>query len=460
MENDAKLWKEMDEMRVATTPLHQAAAAGKTALAVEIMNLMPSLGRKLNSKGQSPIHVAIEEGKIETAATLAKLDKQLVRVKGKGGLTPLMHCVSNHEDLKLVANLLLACPQSVTDVDNSGQTVVHIALGNGNCKAACLLVDWLRRRDQISSVLSVKDHDGNTVLHAAAKFGCVQGAKKIVGLVKLNRVNSSGKTALDVAIDYDQKEVEQVLRHKGAKRSGDITPATKTIDYLLSPPTCAEAISRAFNYLTQDLTLEIRGAMLVVATLIVAATYQGVHQPPGGIYPPEEDTTTRRLLITRPYQYQHQYYRRLAEVPRPHQPGQMVMSKNRYRYFMPSNTFAFALSAVIIIFVVPGSPIFLILHLCLVFMCISYLLALDTISYYTGISDMIYVMALYAIIGAFLVKLLYYPFKALLVDEDWWLRRLSVRFDNCSRKLSGGFAVAAITTADRMKKQHQILSLK
>ncbi|KAH6825026.1 hypothetical protein C2S53_005091 [Perilla frutescens var. hirtella] len=460
MEKDAKVWKEVDEMRVATTPLHGAAAAGKTAVAVEIMNLMPSMGRKLNGKGQSPLHVAIEAGKRETAATLARLDKQLVRVKGKGGLTPLMHCVSSHNDLELLAQLLLACPESVTDVNNSRQTVVYIALGSGNCKAACVLVDWLRRRDQISSVLTLKDDDGNTALHAAAQFGCVKGAEKIVGLMKLNRVNSSGKTALDIAIDYGQKEVEQVLRHKGAKRSHDITPATNKTEYVLSPQTSAEAVARAYYYLTRDLTLEIRGAILVVATLIVAATYQGVHQPPGGIYPPEEDTTTRRLLITSPYQYQYQYYRRLAEVRRPHQPGQMVMSKNRYRYFMPSNTFAFVLSAVIIIFVVPGTPIFLILHLCLVFMCISYLLALETISYYTGISHMIYFMALYTIVGAFLVKLLYYPFKALLVDEDWWLRRLSVKFDNFSRKFRGRYAAATMTTGDRIKKQHQILNLK
>ncbi|KAH6804317.1 hypothetical protein C2S51_032564 [Perilla frutescens var. frutescens] len=422
MEKDAKVWKEVDEMRVATTPLHGAAAAGKTAVAVEIMNLMPSMGRKLNGKGQSPLHVAIEAGKRETAATLARLDKQLVRVKGKGGLTPLMHCVSSHNDLELLAQLLLACPESVTDVNNSRQTVVYIALGSGNCKAACVLVDWLRRRDQISSVLTVKDDDGNTALHAAAQFGCVKGAEKIAGLMKLNRVNSSGKTALDIAIDYGQKEVEQVLRHKGAKRSHDITPATNKAEYVLSPQTSAEAVARAYYYLTRDLTLEIRGAVLVVATLIVAATYQG--------------------------------------VPRPHQPGQMVMSKNRYRYFMPSNTFAFALSAVIIIFVVPGTPIFLILHLCLVFMCISYLLALETISYYTGISHMIYFMALYAIVGAFLVKLLYYPFKALLVDEDWWLRRLSVKFDNFSRKFRGRYAAATMTTGDRIKKQHQILNLK
>lgn len=139
--------------------------------------------------------------------------------------------------------------------------------------------------------------------------------------------------------------------------------------------------------------------------------------------------------------------------------GQMVMEKAYYRFFMPSNSFAFALSAVIIIFVVPGTPVFLLLHSCLVCMCVSYLLALDAISYYSGISHKIFYMALYAIVGAYIVKLLYYPLKALLIDAGWWLRDLSITSANYSTSTTGDFSRAILEKLDKIKKQHMVLRL-
>ncbi|KAL1551946.1 ankyrin repeat-containing protein BDA1-like [Salvia divinorum] len=449
--------KEMEEAKFAETPLHKAAAAGNTEVALEILSLMPSLGRKLNSGGSSPLHLAIEKAHRDTARFMARFNKMLVRVKGKHGMTPLMLCASragneDHEERRLLARLLLACPESVSDVNNLNQTVVHVALVNQGCKTVCMLVDWLRRRNRITSVLSVKDINGNTALHAAAQFGCEGGAKKLVGLMKVNRLNSENKTALDLA---KHPVMVDILKRKGAKNGVEIYNPTTT-DYVLSDATFPEAISRAYYYLTVQLTLEMRNTILVVATLIVAATYQGVLQPPGGLYPAPETETSGKTLASshRPFMG-----RRVLETGedtlKKHLAGQMVMEKAKYRYFMPSNTFAFALSIVIVIFVVPGTPVFLILHICLLFMSVSYLLALDAISYYTGISDMIFYMAVYAIGGAYIVKLLYYPVKALLIDEDWWLRGISVKFDNFCIGSKGKFYTATM----KMKKQHMVLRL-
>ncbi|XP_057801491.1 uncharacterized protein LOC131016781 [Salvia miltiorrhiza] len=327
------------------------------------------------------------------------------------------------------------------------------------CDTVCVLVDWLRRRDQIASVLSVKDINGNTALHAAAQFGCDNGAKKIVGLVKLNRLNSEKRTALDLAIIHNQNLVKQTLEENGAKRRDEIFLPETTTNYVLSEAGYFEAVSRAYYYLTRELTLEMRNAILVVATLIVAATYQAVLQPPGGLYPPpqEEKNIGNTLLGSR--RHQTRFYSAPASAET--MAGRMVMENDHYRSFMPANSFAFALSAVIVIFVVPGSPVFLILHLCLVFMCLSYLLALSAISNYSGISDMIFVMALYAIVGAYVTKLLYYPVRALFIDEDWWLRHLSVKFANySSRAKPKGNAAAAMGIAHKMKKQHMVLGLE
>ncbi|XP_057801489.1 ankyrin repeat-containing protein BDA1-like [Salvia miltiorrhiza] len=472
-----KEWKEIEEMSFAETPLHRAAAAGNTEVAVEILNLMPSLGRKLNEEGLSPLHLAIEGAHHDTARVMARFDKQLVRVKGKKGMTPLMQCATSADldkgikDLELLARLLVACPESVADINNNNQTVVHVALEHRRCDTVCVLVDWLRRRDQIASILSVKDINGNTALHAAAQFGCVTGTKKIVGLVKLNVLNSEKMTALDIAIKHNQvfgisdieNSIKKILEKNGAKRSSEIFQPQTTTEYVLTEAGFFEAVSRAYYYLTRELTLEMRNAILVVATLIVAATYQGVLQPPGGVYPPPEDTNNiGNTLLSRRHHMEGWTQRQTRfNALRKNLAGRMVMEENHYRYFMPTNTFAFALSVVIVIFVVPGSPIFLILHFCLVFMCVSYLLALDAISNYTGISDMIFAMALYAIVGAYVVKLLYYPVKALLIDEDWWLRRFNVKFANySSRAKPKGYAAAAVKTAQMMKNQHMVLALQ
>ncbi|KAG6388283.1 hypothetical protein SASPL_153485 [Salvia splendens] len=451
----------MEEGNFAETPLHKAAAAGNTEVALEILSLMPSLGGKLNSGGWSPLHLAIKGAHRNTAMLMARFDKMLVRVKGKKGMTPLMLCAArsgkeeeeeehgkHNEERRLLAQLLLACPESVSDRNNKNQTVVHVALENRGCKTVCMLVDWLKRRNQITSVLSVKDIDGNTALHAAALYGCQGGAKKLAGLVKVNRLNSEGNTALDLAKNQD---IIYNLERKGAKRGRDIYRHTKA-DYVLDKATFPEAISRAYYYLTVQLTLEMRNTILVVATLIVAATYQGVFSPPGGLYPAPDPQIPNKTQVSSHLPFMG---RRLLVTPEDkHLAGQMVMEKAKYRYFMPSNTFAFALSIVIVIFVVPGTPVFLILHICLVFMSMSYLLALDAISYYTGISNMIFYMSVYAIGGAFIVKLLYYPVKALLVDEDWWLRGISVKFDNFIGT-KGNFYTISL----KMKKQHMLLRL-
>ncbi|KAG6409301.1 hypothetical protein SASPL_127338 [Salvia splendens] len=449
--------KELEEAKFAETPLHRAAEAGNTEVALEILSLMPSLGSTLNSRGWSPLHLAIEGAHRETAILMARFDKMLVRVKGKKGITPLMLCAARsgveeehnkNEERRLLAQLLLACPESVSDRNNKNQTVVHVALENRGCKTVCMLVDWLKRRNQITSVLSVKDIHGNTALHTAVQYGCQGGAKKLAGLVKVNRLNSQGKTALDLAQNQD---IINNLISKGAKYQRDIYKHTKA-DYVLDKATFPEAISRAYYYLTVQLTLEMRNTVLVVATLIVAATYQGVFSPPGGLYPPPETPNKTTLVGSH-----HPFFmgrRLLVTGEDKNLAGRMVMEKAKYKYFMPSNTFAFALSVVIVIFVVPGTPVFLILHICLVFMSMSYLLALDAISYYTGISNMIFYMSVYAIGGAFIVKLLYYPVKAILVDEDWWLRGISVQFDNFIGT-KGNFNTISL----KMKKQFMILRL-
>ncbi|CAN8305217.1 unnamed protein product [Cochlearia groenlandica] len=51
----------IDAVPFVNTPLHVAAAAGNIPFAMEMLNLKPSFGRKLNTSGYSPMHLAVEK---------------------------------------------------------------------------------------------------------------------------------------------------------------------------------------------------------------------------------------------------------------------------------------------------------------------------------------------------------------------------------------------------------------
>ncbi|XP_057803851.1 ankyrin repeat-containing protein BDA1-like [Salvia miltiorrhiza] len=432
---EPKWLQDMDKIQFFQTPLHEAAAAGNTTLTMEIMNLMPSLGKKLNPEGLSPLHVAVDKESFDTALALAKLDKALVRVKGKGGLTPLHFAAVakptyKEDELKLLVGLLAECPDAVLVLNNRGQSAVHLALENRNVKAAKLLVNWVVIVAK-ESHLSFKDASGNTTLHVAARYCDDKDLlKSLTNLVKVNKENKYGETALDVAIHHRNHAAVDILKNAGGfttRDHGEDTPtpreskASTMVRYLRGhhAEQRPEMLTRAYYFITKELTLEMRNTILVVAVLIATATYQGVLQPPGGVYSAEGSPSVRLGG------------RRLVDASgQKHPPGRMVMGTVKYSYFMPTNTLAFMSSTLIIIFVLPDRAFVMILQACLIFMCVSYLLALNFISYYNSFSKILDFVCGCTLGVAFLMKLGYYFVKAYYNEDEWLLRRLGVKIKN------------------------------
>ncbi|MBA0788015.1 hypothetical protein Gotri_026194 [Gossypium trilobum] len=98
----------IDHIPFIDTPLHIAANEGKINFATEMMNLKPSSARKLNQDGFSPMHLAFRNGHPKLMLRLLKIDKDLVRVKGREGVT-----VGNSN---LLFQFLEACPECMEDV--------------------------------------------------------------------------------------------------------------------------------------------------------------------------------------------------------------------------------------------------------------------------------------------------------------------------------------------------------
>lgn len=77
----------IDALPFVNTPLHIAAACGKIAFAVEMLNLKPSFAKKLNTNGCSPLHLAVEKDQQELVTWLLRIDPSLAGVKGREGIT-------------------------------------------------------------------------------------------------------------------------------------------------------------------------------------------------------------------------------------------------------------------------------------------------------------------------------------------------------------------------------------
>ncbi|KAF8032728.1 hypothetical protein BT93_D1595 [Corymbia citriodora subsp. variegata] len=318
------------------TPLHVAAAAGKTQVAMELATLRPLLARKLNPEGFSPMHLALQHEHFQTARALVTLNPDLIRVKGKGRITPLHYVAERDGDevLELLADFLCACKWSIEDITSRCETAVHIAVKSHNIKAFKVLHGWMKRV-YLTEVLDWKDEDGNTVLHIAVSTNQPQVVKLLTEdrpvffknrpflgcmyterLVKVNARNFCGKTALDIMQEGDcSKEIRDML---GTSRGRDSLTLSK---FLSGKPNLFEKCSRYFGIRDE----QTRNVILVVATLIATATYQAALSPPGGYWQDNSDPVTNSTSI----------------AEKPHVAGNMILQGSKVYFFTVLNSLAF-----------------------------------------------------------------------------------------------------------------------
>ena len=179
---DLKLLEYIDELPFINTPLHITESYGNIQFALEMMSLKPSFARKLNQNGFSPIHLALQNGRIELVRRLLQIDGDLVHVKGRGCLTPLHHIVKSGKHLDLLEEFLLVCPDSIVDVTGRNETALHIALKYNRLEVFKFLVTWLgvivyeNAKLYQRTVLNWKDDEGNTVLHIAVSKNQTQAS--------------------------------------------------------------------------------------------------------------------------------------------------------------------------------------------------------------------------------------------------------------------------------------------
>ncbi|KAK3419313.1 LOW QUALITY PROTEIN: hypothetical protein EUGRSUZ_H05145 [Eucalyptus grandis] len=277
---DPHILERIDNIPYVNTPLHVSACAGETPFAMEVATLRPSLACKLNHLGLSPMHLALQNGQVQTVKALITIDTDLIRGEGES-----LRCIyaAEIEVDDLLAEFLFTCPSSIEDLTSRRETAVHVAVKNGT--------SLLFRLIMITFSFGTSSTRKNDLLLTS---GCVLCHAKVIKLLikhmNVNAKNLEGLTALDIFHDLQERfqhnsneEVGKILRRAKGKRASSLSGVTRLGDYLSQELTIFESQDRYLNDPgSSSRTKSPRNAILVVAVLIVTATYEAVLSPPGG----------------------------------------------------------------------------------------------------------------------------------------------------------------------------------
>ncbi|KAG6635873.1 hypothetical protein I3843_11G081400 [Carya illinoinensis] len=378
----AKVLDDINEISFVDTPLHAAASAGQTRFAMEIAMLKPSFATKLNQDGFTPMHLALQYDHTDLVFRLIDADKDLVRVQGKGGATPL-HYVAQTGNLHLLHAFLQVCPKSLEVVTTQRETALHIALKHNRFDAFEYLVGWLRRawfRHADSwerKLLNWGDDEGNTILHIAVVKCLVNCAS-----VEKNIKNSDGYTALDILqhqmmLQVDYKEIKDLLCRAGALSALSLPDEVPSLtDYFRSPISIYERFYICKFRQRTKLTNEVRNLLLVAATLVIAVAYQAAVCPPGGVWQenshPGIDQFNKRSTINA-----NKDDNEVSQPP--HHAGTVVMSTANSFLFFISNSLMFYITGMTMIFLLPSGFTRILFHLPLAFLVLCYNISIFTI---------------------------------------------------------------------------------
>ncbi|KAG7572043.1 Ankyrin repeat-containing domain superfamily [Arabidopsis suecica] len=243
--------------------LNFALSSGSSCIVGIILERFPELARKNawvveDGSRSTLLHYACDKGDLELTSILLGLSQGLEEALNTKGLSPL-HLAVQRGSVIILEEFMDKAPLSFCVRTPSEETVFHLAARNKNTDAFVFMAENLGTSSPI--LLKKKDQQGNTVLHIAASVACdAPLIRYIVGkkIIDIRERNDMGYRAYHLlprqAQDYEF--ISSYLRgHKSLKHEMHI-----------------EALQNA------------RNTIAIAAVLIASVSYAGGINPPGGVY--------------------------------------------------------------------------------------------------------------------------------------------------------------------------------
>ena len=189
--------------------------------------------------------------------------------------------------------------------------------------------------------------------------------------VDINVKNSQNMTAAEMLGGQTaHKKIKDMLWSAGA-----FSPPLRSscVDYLKSAISPIEKMIIYHRRQHTKITNDMRNALLVVAVLIVAVTYQAVLSPPGGVW---QDNSN-------PITIDNQFDTTASTsnvITSPHKAGTLVMGTLNAAIFVLANSVTFYLSIAIVFFLIPIDPTSGMVSITLGYLSICYLASMAAIS--------------------------------------------------------------------------------
>ena len=264
----------------------------------------------------------------------------------------------------------------------------------------------------------------------------MQAVKKLLKSgVNINAKNLEGEIAWNILMA--NKEISVLLRCAGALPASCHASVTSFTYYLYSMVLFLKKLGIHFIREKRRISENRRNTLLVIASLLITITYQGILSPPGGLWQEDyyqKDTTqpeNRNSLDLR--------FEDLAGTPVGYRLGYPFL------IFLMSNTLTFVLSYLTILLLIPPTYIFFILRLAFLALFICYFASLVVLvpkTNWLALSSLS-IVVLYLLVGAYFSRKIWMWLGRLLIRSWGWLvRLLLIRpckkiIDGCKKIIDG-----------------------